>query len=204
MPRNLNTLITIIAAVVAAIAAFYTWQMGTQEKLFELQSSVERNSANITAIEKNFARDLAKAVEEKVASVVPTAVKKEISLAIPSTIREFHYLGTASCGSSSTFSVPDPNTTTDNWIVLGIDPQISAEFENDKVFNNALLGFRTEVKSKADSKAWEVDFIVRTNLATSSKHKDIAVCNRSTSSSGKVLSGPPSKIHFVAFRKPNE
>ena len=121
------------------------------------------------------------------------------------TTREFHYLGEIICGRSQTFKVPDDaNTTTGDWMIFGIDPYINAEFENDSVRNNALLGFETTTKSAADGKAWTVSFNVRTNLATGAGHQDIADCNESTSRSGKSLVGASSRIHVVAIKKPVE
>ena len=198
MPLNLNSVLTIIALVVAGTSAYFTWQIGTEKKLQSLEFTVAQNRSDIEKLQANLpsAETIRIAVEEEIARVVDLAVQK-------SSVKEFNYLGEVSCGIPSKFPVPEPNTTTADWIVLGIDPYINTEFKNDGVFNNALLGFGTIITSTANGKEWRVSFNVRANLATS-QHEDIANCNKSTSKSGKSLTGEPSKIHVVAFRKPTE
>ena len=197
MSLNLNTVLTIVALVVAGTSAYFTWQIGTEKQIQSLQHYTEENRKKIEALEPTIP------TPEALRKIVVEEVSRILQSNQPRISRDLQYLGEVTCGTIAMFPVPDQTTNTDDWIPLGLHPYINTEFSNDGIPNNALLGFGTTITPTANDKAWKVSFSVRANLATS-QHEDIADCNKSTSPSGKVLEGTPSNIHLVALRKSSQ
>ena len=131
---------------------------------------------------------------------LPNAIKREIARVVKEnmpTQRLFHYLGEVTCGGERTFKVPEATTTKD-WIVFGIDPYITTEYEGDNIYNNSLMGYGTDILSAANDKAWKVRFLVRTNFAAGTG-EEVRDCSEILSR--RAVSNRHPSIHFVSFRK---
>ena len=225
---EIGTVTTVVAAIVAAV--FFLAKLDARiatnaaelkelenKHLVEIDSRIKTNNSGIGAVNDSIDEivntklvALGKRVDTNdsaIANVGGRVVELENKQAgenIPDTEklaktneRNFRYLGQISCRSASTIPVPDPNTITKDWFVFGVDPYINTEFDNDSIFNNALMGFKTNIESVAGDKAWKVTLGVRINLNTTGK--DTGDCNRSRG--GKFLTGNPSTVHLVAFRR---
>ena len=87
-----------------------------------------------------------------------------------------YVLGDVHCGKKKTLSVPIHGTTTDNWIVFGINPKINAE-ERARFGDNALYSHEISVLPNNDRKSWTIDFNIRINYNTKNERPTIADCN---------------------------
>ena len=188
MPITMNSALTIIAlavagtsAAIAGTSAYYTWQSAVKEELTTLQNSVE---ANTTTIGKN-TKEINKIIADPLA---PKLLHPDV-----------YYLGKVNCGLTTTLAVPK-DTTTDDWIVLGISPNIYLTVEGDKEHNNALVGFGTTIVPSPNDKQWTVTFGVYANLGIGKQGNEVQKCKNSIFAD-QSNTGEAPHIHVVAFRK---
>ena len=104
-----------------------------------------------------------------------------------------YFLENVACGETKRVRVPIDETTTENWVVLGINPQINAE-EIDQIGDNAIYSFETSISPSDDKKFWTVGFLIKINNSTRNTSKSIKDCTWD-----RVRSRP--EMQFVAIRK---
>ena len=89
-----------------------------------------------------------------------------------------YLLGSVKCGQPRSFGVPLEATTTEDWLVFGINPSFSSQNETRKnSSDNALFSFSTTITPTAAMNAWNIQYRVVINHASNqTKRLRLSTC----------------------------
>lgn len=129
-------------------------------------------------------------------------VKLESALAQTRTQKTFHELGYVSCEKPENFPVPEPETHTEDWLIVAINPYLnsgSTDRRGDGRGNNAIFGVALKVESVSGRKEWKIEYNVLVNVATDNNSAAIWNCYSTAATPDKDSS--PSRVKILALRR---
>ena len=143
------------------------------ERLLDEVQNMNREIKNLTTITKQNTDYLAisqdrEEFEEKVAHSLTE--NEDFSSKVLDKIVEpnVFVLGRFKCSSTEySVSVPVSHTHTDDWLVFGINPEISSYTDGkNKSGDNAVFSFRTLITPENDRQSWNINYYVEINHAS--------------------------------------
>ena len=141
------------------------------KNLRELAAALENKEAIVNDVLKQLKRD--DAFRNSLRSDISNVRRKILTDVIS---RNIFVLGQVSCSDNPTvLRVPVEGTKTDQWLVFGINRNITSH-TGSKSGDNAIFSFRTDIIPESGRRSWAVRYFAEINTASGSLRKGPDAC----------------------------